>query len=588
MKMVRTACVFAALLVLTGWALRAQEPLFGSDPAPKSSSQSTKVSPTNGTWKILISRKGTTRLIRIVGWGPEKNIKAVDLECSQDVKAMQNVAWVIARGECLLKFKPDGGIGSAPLKFMVEAAALESSRLGSSASEDQLAKADQNPVRVTITLAGVQASGSDAGSSPKSGSALADQLRPALLIFCIALVVAIIILLLFLKYKNPKPAATGRTGKDEFDEDDTNRSPRQTRSDSPPIGKAPIQDVLRQKERSLNVEPFVQETSVEKTLREHAKLLLALSSKDQDLETQISEVAEQCVSMLSQSTRQANESQSEIRNDTSQRMYEVENRIGTVQGQLTEHLASQSSRLQDLFRDLPALSELSKTARVIDKSELSRLEDNLVSAARHSALPSEKLEALRDQSSGLLDAIQEFARTAQSFGRDHAKKRLTRVIESATVVNHELVNLGQLAATQKHGFFVEMSLLEQNPLAKDLATALTRETTKLGDPEGYYLKKLEALRAHACVAGIDLADLDIDAERRNAGLQQALAKLLQTLGMTPIDPRQNDKLQAAEHQVVQFVRRVPGVQPGAIAHTMARGLQRGGEVVRKASVLLYE
>ena len=65
-------------------------------------------------------------------------------------------------------------------------------------------------------------------------------------------------------------------------------------------------------------------------------------------------------------------------------------------------------------------------------------------------------------------------------------------------------------------------------------------------------------------------------------------KLFETLGMTPIDPIRNDKLQAAEHQVVQFVRRVPGIQPGAIAHTMARGLQRGGEVIRKASVLLYE
>jgi ElaB/YqjD/DUF883 family membrane-anchored ribosome-binding protein len=472
---------------------------------------------------------------------------------------------------------------------MVEAAAVESSRLGSSASEDQLAKADQNPVRVTITLAGVQASGSDAGSSAKSGSALGDQLRPALLIFCIALVAAIIILLLFLKYRKGQPAAPpGRTGKSEFDEDDTDRNPPQTRSDSPPIGKAPIQDVLRQKERSLNVETFVQETSVEKTLREHSRLLLDLRSKDQDLETQISEVADQCVSMLSQSARQANESQSEIRNDTSQRMYEVENRIGTVQGQLTEHLASQSSRLQDLFKDLPALADLSRTARVIDKSELSRLEDNLVSAARNSALASDKIEALRDQSCGLRDAIQEFVRTAQTFNRDHVKKRLGRVIESATVVDNELVNLGQLAATQKHGFFVEMSLLEQNPLAKDLATALTREAMKLSDPEGYYLKKLEALRAHACVAGIDLADLDVDADRRNVGLQQALAKLLQALGMTSIDPRQNDKLQAAEHQVVQFVRRVPGVQPGAIAHTMARGLQRGGEVVRKASVLLYE
>ena len=353
------------------------------------------------------------------------------------------------------------------------------------------------------------------------------------------------------------------------------------------MGKTPIQDVLRQQKVSP-VEPPVQETVVERTLKEHSKLLLDLSSNDRDLELRIHEIADQCISMSNGSTRQAAEWKSEIRNESNRCTHVLESRITAVQEELAEHLAKQSTRLQDLFKDLPALADLSTTARVIDKSELARLEDNLVSAARQSALPSDRLEALQDESCGLLDVIQEFLRVAESANKDQAKKRFGRIIESATVVNNELFNLGQLAATQKHGFFVEMSLLEQNHLADDLAAALTRETMKLGDPEGYYSKRLGALRAHACVAGIDLADLDVDAERRNSGLQQALAKLLQTLGMTPIDPLPNDKLQAAEHQVVQFVRRIPGVQPGAIAHSMARGLQRGGEVIRKASVLLYE
>jgi ElaB/YqjD/DUF883 family membrane-anchored ribosome-binding protein len=417
---------------------------------------------------------------------------------------------------------------------------------------------------------------------------LTGRLRPAILVFCIALVLAIMVALLFFKYRKGKPSDAGESWRNEFDEEEAGHRPRQAGAPVPPIGKTPIQEFLRQQERTLPVELPVQETAVEKTLREHSKLLLDLSSKDQNLDTRIHEVADRCISVLSQSTRQADEWQSEIRDDTTRRIDDVESRIAALQEKLSEHLASQSSRLQDLFKDLPALADLSITANVIDKSELSRLEDNLVAAARQSALPSERLEALQDESSGVLDAIQKFVRTGENTSRDLTKKRFGRVIERATVVNSELFSLGQLAATQKHGFFVELSLLEQNHLAQDLAAALTRETMKLGDPEGYYLKRLEALRAHACVAGIDLADLDVDAERRNGGLQQALAKLLQTLGMTPIDPRQNDKLQAAEHQVVQFVRRVPGVQPGAIAHTMARGLRRGGEVVRKALVLLYE
>jgi hypothetical protein len=516
--------------------------------------------------------------------GPEKNITAA-LACPQDiVKPMQNLVWVTAKGDCQLRFKPEGAGGSGPVTLTVMAAGLESSMITNPPAEDQIAKADQNPVKVTITLEAGLPSGPDAGLSAASGQGLMGQLPPVLLIFLITLVVAAMVVLLLLKYH---PFANGKSGKSEFDEEEPRPSPRSPRTLIPVMGKAPIQDVLRQQKVLPDDQPLL-ERSVEWTLGEHSKLLLDLSAKDRDLELRIHEIADQCISMSNQSTLQAAEWRSEVRNEANRCTHVLEGRIAAVQGELAEHLARQSTRLLDLFKDLPALAELSTTAGAIDKSELAKLEDNLVSAARESALPSDRLEALQDESCSLLDAIQEFRRVAQSANRDHATKRFGRIIESATVVNNELFNLGQLAATQKHGFFVEMSLLEQSHLADDLAAALTRETMKLGDPEGYYSKRLGALRAHACVAGIDLADLDVDAERRNSGLQQALAKLLQTLGMTPIDPLPNDKLQAAEHQVVQFVRRIPGVQPGAIAHTMARGLQCGGEVIRKASVLLYE
>jgi hypothetical protein len=177
------------------------------------------------------------------------------------------------------------------------------------------------------------------------------------------------------------------------------------------------------------------------------------------------------------------------------------------------------------------------------------LEDDLAFAARQGA-PSDSLEALQDESSFLLDAIAEFLRAPQNGGY-LIVRRFAGVIEGATTVNNELFGLSP-------------SQLEQSCC----------------------LKRLEALRAQACLAAIDLADRDIDTERRNSGLQQALGNMLQTLGMTLIDPLPNDKLQAAEHQVVQILRRIPGVQPGPIA--MVRGLQRGGEVIRKASVLLYE
>jgi hypothetical protein len=519
--------------------------------------------------------------------GPEKNITA-ELACSDGTKAMQNKVWIVAKGECLLRFKPDAAVGAGPVNFTVMAAALDSSQIPIGLTEDQVGRVDDNPISVTIALNGNPSSRSEAGLGGTPVQTAAERLRPAVLIFCVIMVVTTIVLFLFSKYKRGIPSPKDESRTNDFTQDETRPSSRQASAPLPRTGKIPIQDVVRPPVKQSPVELLRQETTVEQTLREHSKLLLDLSSRGRSLESRIDDVADQCIAMLSQSTQQADQLDSERRNDTTRRMHDVESRIDVLQRQLSEHLASQSSRLQDLFKDLPSLAELSTAARITNKSELSRLEDNLVSAIRGMVLPTERLEALQDESSGLLDAIQEFVRAAESTNRDHVKKRLGRVIESTRVVNNELFTLGQLVATHKHGFVVEISLLEQNHLAEDLAAALTRETMKVSDPEGFYVKRLEALKTHACVGGIDLADLDVDAERRNGALQQALLKLLQTLGMIPIDPHQNDKLQPADHQVVQFVRRLPGVQPGAIAHTMARGLQRGGEVIRKASVLLFE
>jgi hypothetical protein len=584
MKIIRSICVAAALLVLAGGILRAQEILFGSEPIPSVTDALQNIPIKGHTWTIHVSRKGATRLIRINGLGPEKSITA-DLVCSQGIERMDNTVWAIAKGDCQLRFKPEGDVGPAPVKLKVEAAALESSRIFSSADSE---RALHEPVAATIILEGAEHSGSDAKRSDIPGRGFTDRNPLTFVIFGIILAVVVIMIWLFLQHRKNTASATGASGTKGFDEQEKGHGPGQVLPSLAAIGKIPIQEVVRHQGSEFPVVASVQERAVEKTLTEHSNLLLDLSSKVQNLEGLVQEVADNFESRLGQNARQAEEVQFGSRNDTTRLLHEMDSRIAMVDRKLSEHLAAQSSRLQDLFRDLPALADLTPIASVINKSELSRLEDALVAASKQSALPNERLEALQDESSRLVDALQEFGGTAEKISKDQARKRLARVAQRATATNSELLSLSQLAATQMHGFFVEMSLLEESHLADDLAAALTREAAKVGDPEGYYVKRLKALAAHACAAGIDFADLDVDAERRNAGLQQALGKLLRALGMTPIDPHQSDKLQAAEHQVVQFARRVPGVQPGTIAHTIARGLQRGDEVMRKASVLLYE
>jgi hypothetical protein len=524
-----------------------------------------------------------TRIVQIKGLGAEKGIDA-ELICSGESKPLPNMAWALAKGECELRLDSNGKANAESARLTVLAAALDSSSIRSIADR---ANAGPTSAEVTIELLPDSSLGSSGSSPPDTGLTSMEWLKRNITSLLVVLLLTIMLALAVWYIRNKRseqsqPAVADRNPMY------THMSAKQSAAiaSNPAKGHShqdPPQDVPFR-----SFEPIRQETAVEKTLEEHSKQLLALESKDQILEMRIQASADQYVSLLGRSSQEAEDRQAASRNETTRRLVELENRISAIQRDLSEHLQTQSSRLQDLFMDLPTVASIRADSPRINNLDLAKLEENFASVARNTALPVEKLEPLQDESTALLEAIMQFVRVADTFSKEHTKKRLARAYETARVVNEELFALGQLAATQKHGFFVQMSLLEQNTFAQDLAAALTRETMKLADPEAYYKKRLEAVRVQACAAGIDLTDLDVDAQRRNTGLQQALAKLIRALDMVPIDPNQNDKLQATEHQVVQFVRREPGAQPGAIAHTMVRGLQRRGEVVRKASVLLYE
>jgi hypothetical protein len=91
MKIIRSICVAAALLVVAGGILRAQEILFGSEPIPRVTKAQQDIPIKGHTWTIQVSRKMATRLIRISGLGPEKSITA-DLVCSSS-NSNQRATW---------------------------------------------------------------------------------------------------------------------------------------------------------------------------------------------------------------------------------------------------------------------------------------------------------------------------------------------------------------------------------------------------------------------------------------------------------------------------------------------------------------
>lgn len=583
MKQIRSAGLAMGLLVANPIALRAEQLLFGSESLPKvSSDRKVRISDGQRSWRIPVSTKTTTRLIQIVGLGPEKNITA-ELVCSRAPVPVHNKSWVVAKGECALTFTPNVGVASEDVKLTALAGNLESGRIADPLSDEQLSKADQGPVRVALTL---QADASGAGAVvPADGdsTSLVQQLRPVLIVFCITMVVAIIGALFFFKY-GPRSRRTKPKVRDEFEDE-----PRVTPPPRAVAGAAPTRPGNRLASEIMGPnEPQRQESPIEKTQNEHSRLLMNLDARTQAVEARIEQVVESYIVMLRESAAETQNRIVEMQNSTSRRLHDVEGRVDDTEERLADHLSGQSSKLQDLFKDLPTLANLSVTARVLDKSALSQLEGQLISAVKQSALSNTQQESLQADSRSLIDALRTFVPIATRISREKTKKRLERLVTSVELLDNELATLGQLAGAQKYGFFVEMSLVDKNPLASDITAALQRELTKLNDPEGYYLKRLAAARAQVSVAAIDLTDLDLDSERRNTVLQEALGVLLRSLGMTEIDPGHNEKLQASDHQVLQFARRESGAFPGTVAHTMARGIRRGGEVVRKASVLVYD
>ena len=135
------------------------------------------------------------------------------------------------QGRMPIEVKPDGDVGSQPVRLTVLAAALQSSKIAS--LEDQ-ARADQNTVKVMIAFEGGHSTTSGPESSAKSNQSLADWLRPALEIFCLILVVAIMAIL-FIRYRRSRRSTTDEAAKDDF--------AGQEMRNAPPLMRPPLQSV---------------------------------------------------------------------------------------------------------------------------------------------------------------------------------------------------------------------------------------------------------------------------------------------------------------------------------------------------------
>jgi len=133
------------------------------------------------------------------------------------------------------------------------------------------------------------------------------------------------------------------------------------------------------------------------------------------------------------------------------------------------------------------------------------------------------------------------------------------------------------------------SQANRTALTDSIAGALKEQIVKLERPLEHFERRLLALSAATSQTVSDYLDLNIDPQRNDGSAQELMNELLAASGLEQIAPAPGDAFRATEQTVVQIVP--PPAASGlasSVARLVTRGFRRNTDVLRKASVILYE
>jgi molecular chaperone GrpE (heat shock protein) len=174
-----------------------------------------------------------------------------------------------------------------------------------------------------------------------------------------------------------------------------------------------------------------------------------------------------------------------------------------------------------------------------------------------------------------------------------ATERLKPLIDQARQLQSEIEDLLQITSTNRMrlNFEVEFyaSKANREGLMTGIATGIKNQIQKVEKPIEYFDRRFRALAAVAAQTASDFLDANVDLKRSDARIQGLLQDVLTATSLEQIAPAPNDEFRASEHAVVQVTPR-PGGAGGApsVARLVSRGFRQGSQIVRKASVILYE
>jgi molecular chaperone GrpE (heat shock protein) len=313
------------------------------------------------------------------------------------------------------------------------------------------------------------------------------------------------------------------------------------------------------------------------------------------------------------STRASQQDMAALKQMLDQRMKGLDDALSSLQ-------SSQNGTLKHLNQNLTALrSELQRHSEALDQIS-GGASEKLV--ALLSALPQDYLTTGTGQDTAkLLDlAVSDFfaqpvpsrdglkqnkERTQaleRAIGNLHdqiapqfpdSTERLKPFLDQARQLLSEIDDLLQISGTNRMRLRFEVefyaSKANREGLISGIATGIKNQIQKVEKPIEYFDRRFRALAAAAAQTASDFLDANVDLKRCDTRIQGLLQDVLSAASLEQIAPAPNDEFRAAEHAVVQVMPR-PGGAGGApsVARLVSRGFRQGSQIVRKASVILYE
>ena len=279
-----------------------------------------------------------------------------------------------------------------------------------------------------------------------------------------------------------------------------------------------------------------------------------------------------------------------------EQLSEMKNQVSGLDARYTALQGSARQNLRDLLIELPmaAMSASASTGGVATLAETAavvrKLEEAVGQYFKRSAPEPDPLNSYRQWAIQLADALDGFRRLAAEF--DHsADASLLPLWQDLQRMSEEINAL--LADRSKNQVRLNLSFdystlaSSRQTISQGIAAGLESEISKFANVEEFFKRRMANLGTRAAAEAADVADGQLDPERRNKMLQGALDAIFSAGEVEPIAPTLHEEYRATEHAVVQSSPGGSTGRPNTIAQLLTRGLRYQGRVVRKANVVLF-